>query len=197
MSNTEDLQSLWQSTPTTPISVSVDDMRARSARFAQKVRRRNMAEYIACIVGAGIFTWYATWPEPATPLWPVANMMIVAGLFVIAWNLHRLTRAMTPPESASAESLIDFQRTEYVRQRDALKSVWLWYIGPVMPGLILWFIAAGDGTKTPDMLTRFVGLGGAAVISLLVFGAIIGINLLGASRLQNLIDELDKFGDQP
>ena len=191
-----DLRSLWQAMPTTPVAITADEMRTRASAFQRKVRHRNLVAYIAAAFVTVIFGWYATFPVPATPLWPIANIMIIAGVLVVVWNLHRLARATALPNSASAASLIDFQRKELIRQRDALKSVWLWYIGPMVPGLIVWFIAVGVGMPGLTPVRALIGLGGAAVVSLLVFGLIILLNLLGASRLQRMIDDLDRYKEQ-
>lgn len=191
-----DLQSLWQSMPTTPVVITAQEMRTRADKFERKVRRRNLVEYVAAAFVVVIFGWYATFSEPATPLWPIANVMIIAGVLVVVWNLHRLARASRPPSGASAATLIAFQRAEYTRQRDALKSVWLWYIGPMIPGLIVWFIAVASRMPALTPMRALIGLGGAAIFTALVFGFIILLNLLGAARLQRMIDDLDRYGDQ-
>lgn len=187
-----DLRSLWQTMPTAPITLSVEELRTRATAFERKVRRRNLVEYVATAFVVVIFGWYATFPIPATPLWPIANLMIIAGVLVVAWNLHRLARASKPPPGADAASLVDFQRAEYVRQRNALKSVWLWYIGPIIPGLIVWFIAASVGMPGLTPMRAAIALGGAALIAMLVFSVIILLNLLGAARLQRMIDDHDR-----
>ena len=198
MTNTQpgDLQSLWQSMPTTPVTITADEMRTRASAFQRKVRRRNLVEYIASGFVVIVFGWYATWPVPATPLWPIANIMIIIGVMVVVWNLHRLARAATPPSGASATSLIDFQRAELTRQRDALKSVWLWYIGPVVPGLVLWLVAMGIGTADHAPGRTIANLAGTAVVAALVFGGIILLNLLGAARLQRQIEDLDRYSEK-
>ena len=191
-----DLRSLWQSMPATPITITAEDMRARALAFERTVRRRNFGEYAAAMSVIGVCGWYATFPEPATPLWPIANLMIIAGVLLIIWNLNRLARTATPPASASTTDLIHFQRSQYTRQRDALKSVWLWYILPVIPGEILWFVAYAVGTPTESPVRSAVVLGGAALITSLVFGVVVLLNFLGAARLQRLIDDLDRFKDR-
>ena len=199
MSNTPnpgDLQSLWQSMPTTSVTITAEEMRLRAMAFQRKVRRRNLVEYIATAVVVAAFGWYATLPVPATPLWPIANLMIVAGALVIAWNLHRLARAATPPSGASAASLIDFQRGELTRQRDALKSVWLWYVGPVVPGFVLWLVAMGIGTPDHAPVRPIASLAITAVVAAFVFGGVIQLNLLGAARLQRMIDDLERYKEK-
>ena len=42
-----DLRFLWQTMPTSPITLSVEELRARATKFERKVRRRNLTEYIA------------------------------------------------------------------------------------------------------------------------------------------------------
>lgn len=194
--NPGDLRSLWQTMPATPVTITAEEMRLRATAFQRKVSRRNLVEYIATAVVVAAFGWYATFPVPATPLWPIANLMIVAGALVIAWNLHRLARASAPPSGASAASLIDFQRAEYVRQRDALKSVWLWYVGPVVPGFVLWLVAMGISTPDHAPARTMAGLAATAVIAALVFGGVILLNLLGAARLQRLIEDLDRYSEK-
>lgn len=189
-----DLQSLWQSMPTPVAPITVDDMRARASTFERKVKRRNLIEYVAAGFVIVAFGWYATLPLAATALWPVANIAIVIGALVVVWNLHRIGHAATTPTSAEFGTLLDFHRAELVRQRDALRTVWLWYIAPFLPGLALWFTALWIGT--PDALktpTWAMALGGSALFAALICGAIIVLNLIGAARLQRLIDELHKL----
>jgi hypothetical protein len=191
----DDMRAIWQAMPVETIAVSADEMRARAEKLAGAIRKRNKTEYFACGFVLLIFGWYATWPEPATPLWPIANIMIIAGVFLAAFNMHKRARANDPPPQASASALIEFQRTELIRQRDALKTVWFWYVLPSVPGVILWFIAAWIGNPDEPMRVS-IGLAGAALVVALVFAGIIWLNLLGAKRLQRQIDELDRYREK-
>ncbi len=190
----DDVRSLWQAMPVETIAVSADEMRARAEKLTAAIRKRNRIEYIACGFVLLVFGWYATWKEPATPLWPIANIMIIAGVFLAAFNMHRRARANDPPPAASAGTLVEFQRTELIRQRDALRTVWSWYVLPAVPGVVLWFIAAWLGNPHGSMRVS-AGLVGAALIVTLVFAGIIWINRLGAARLQRQIDELSRYTD--
>lgn len=188
-----DLQSLWQSMPTAPVTITVEQMRTRSQTFEKKVGRRNLIEYIASGFVIVIFGWYATWPIPATPLWPIANIAIIIGTLVVVWNLHRLARARATPASAPAETLLDFHRAGLVRQRNALRTVWLWYLAPFAPGFTLWLAALWIGAPAAQHTPAWgMRLGGAAVLAGVMFAGIIALNLLGAARLQRQIDELDR-----
>ena len=191
-----DLRTIWQSMPVETIAVSADEMRAKAQAFQTKVRRRNRIEYVATAFVVTTFSWYATFPSK-TWLWPIANIMIIVGVLVVAANLHRRARAGVAPETGSAAMLIDFQRSELVRQRDALRTVWLWYVLPVAPGVIAWFIAAAIGLAEKNPERTLLALGGTALVVTLVFATIILLNLLGAARLQRAIDALDHYREKP
>lgn len=189
----DDIRSLWQSMPVAPVTISIEEMRVKARRFEKKIRRRNYIEYAASVFVVAIFGWYATFPEPATPLWPIANLMIIAGILAVVWNLHRKARAAAAPMETSAATLVDFQRAEFVRQRDALRTVWRWYILPVVPGMVVWLIAVGIGVPIKDPVRMAIALGVTVLVVMLVFGGIILLNLLGAAHLQRQIDALDRY----
>jgi hypothetical protein len=190
-----DLRSLWQTMPVETVSVSLEAMRAKAHGFQKRIRRRNFIEYAATVVVVIVLVWYATLPSRAGLMWPISNGLIIAGMLVVALNLHRRARATSPPVDASAQSLIDFQRAELTRQRDALRSMWLWYILPVVPGTILWFIAIGIHMTARNPERALTALSGAAVVVTLMFAIIILLNLLGAARMQRMIDDLSRYTD--
>jgi hypothetical protein len=108
----------------------------------------------------------------------------------LVWQLHRRASAKRVPEAG--EAAVDFYRAELTRQRDALRSVGVWYIAPVVPGMTLllmgrWF--QSHATKWPVGADHFIILLCAAV-AVLVFLAIWLLNQRGADRLQRRIDEL-------
>ena len=93
--------------------------------------------------------------------------------------------------NAGRASWLAFRRAELVRQRDLLRSIWLWYLGPFIPGLVV-LIAAFARTSYVHAHPAVL------LIDLLLFGAIflaIGrVNARGARKLQEQIDELDEEG---
>lgn len=71
----------------------------------------------------------------------------------------------------------------------------LWYIMPFMPGLVLFMLGQYFQSPEPGRLlaqdhTIIVFI---SVVILLVLAIVWLLNLLGAARLQNRIDELDKL----
>lgn len=191
-----DLQSLWQSMPTPIVTLTVDEMRTRASTFERKIKRRNMIEYVAAAFVIVMFGWYAALPIAPAPLWPIANIAIIFGTLVVVWNLHRVGRASATPASAEFGALLDFHRAELVRQRDALRTVWLWYLMPFVPGMVLWFAALWFATPEAQQTASWgMGLLTSAAVSVATFVFIIALNLAGAARLQRRIDELDNYKD--
>jgi hypothetical protein len=188
-----DLRSLWRTMPVETVTVSMEEMRAKAEGFQKRIRRRNFIEYAATLIVVVVLSWYATLPSRAGLLWPVSHGFIIVGMLIVALNLYLRGRAAAPPAEASAQSLIDFQRAELTRQRDALRTVWLWYILPVVPGIILWFIAIGIDMTARNPERALIALSGAAIVVVLVFVIIILLNLLGAARLQRMIDDLSRY----
>ena len=193
--NPGDLRSLWQTMPATPVTITAEEMRLRATAFQRKVSRRNYIEYSAAAFVIIVFGWYATWPIPATPLWPIANILCALGVLCGVYNLHRYAAAVAPTAD-SVPSLIDFHRAELVRQRNALATVWRWYILPVIPGLLLWLIAIWIGSPPERQARLAAPLIAVALICMLVFGLIILLNLLGAARLQRMIDDLERYKEK-
>ncbi len=233
----DDIRALWLSQPTTDLTISAAEMRERANAFQERVRRRNRLEYIGCAIVIAAFGWYATWPKPATLLWPIANLMIIAGVLLIAFNLHRYGRAalvpptapvidftaaprglfaplarslrllawsiqkrfaaqpVSTPDAISVASLIDFHRAELVRQRRSALTAWRWYVLPLVPGMTLWFVAfwIGHDPLKSGKIPMAVALTVTAVLVVLTFAYVIARNLRGAARLQNQIDELDRY----
>ncbi len=197
MPQSQDLQSLWQSLPDTPIRMTTEDLRGHARKLDSRIRRRFIIEYGASVVVIPVFAWYATWREPATPLWPIANVTIIAGTLFMLWNLHRVSRRHALPPSAPFSTLVEHHRANLVQQRDALRSVWLWYLMPFVPGFVLWITAlwvsrpegpAGDRMAIALIFTAFWAVA--------VFAVLLVINLVGARRLQRQIDDLDAYKDQ-
>ena len=120
----------------------------------------------------------------------IGSAMIVLATFYVAWQLHRRASA-EPPEKAGTMPLLVFARAQLLRQRDALRSIFWWYILPFIPGLVV--MSVGNGldpefaAKGPPLWVRwlvFAGMGAA-------LAGIWWLNQLGARKLQRHIDEID------
>lgn len=133
--STDPIRRAWQESVTETELPPLDEVRKGADRFYRHIRRRNLIEYVACVVVIAVFGWGAIFG--ADPLFRIGNALVVIGTFLIGWQLHRQASAEPPPEAASALPILAHQRAQFARQRDALSRIWLWYIGPMMPGLLL------------------------------------------------------------
>ncbi|MEI9997181.1 MAG: hypothetical protein WDM91_21475 [Rhizomicrobium sp.] len=191
-SASQDAKTLWQNQETESTTVTLDDIRKRAGQFQRRVRNRNRREYIASAVVIAAFGVLA-WQMPGWMMKLGSVLIVTATLFVV-WQLHRRGRAQTVPDGAAA-GLLAFHREELVRQREMLRTVWLWYLAPFVPGMALILLARYFQLHTPgrslavDHLIIVFG----AMIMALVFVIILLLNLWVAARLQNRIHELDRL----
>ncbi len=183
-----DPKTVWQNQPSEHDPMSLAEIHRKARTFETRVRRRNLVEYVACVLVIAGFTpvlfLQAGWMMQAG-----AGLVIAATVFV-AWQLHLRASAGRTPDADAA--LMDFHRQELIRQRDALRSVGVWYLAPFVPGMVLvmmgrWFQShAAHRALAFDHLLILLTSGMMA----LVFLGILGLNLWGAKRLQRRIDEL-------
>lgn len=187
MTRDETARESWQASVTEAQPPSMEEVRAGAEKFYRKVRLRNRIEYVACAVAVIAFTIQAFTLNNV--LQRAGAAMVVAGTLFAAWQLHRRASAVAP-ESAGAMPILDFTRMQLARQRDALSSIFWWYILPFLPGLGLIMIGAGQdpaaAAKVP-IWVRWVYL--AAMVTFL--GGIWWLNQRVARKLQGRIDQID------
>ncbi len=184
-----DLKDLWQSQPQEYDPVTLEHVRAQATAFQKKIRRRNLIEYLAMPVVVLGFAPLLF----ATHSWMLqtGGALIIAATAFIAWQLHRRGSARAGPESGAA--LADFHRSELVRQQTAVRSVAVWYLGPMIPGIVMitlgrWFQSHATG-RTIEEDRTIIAL--CTVIVALGFLVAWLVNRLAAHRLQKEIDEFD------
>jgi len=184
----------WQASVEIAGAPPLDDVRRSADKFYRTIRRRNMIEYVACVVVIAAFTSYIfTMPHI---LHKIGSALIIVAAIYTPWQLHRRASAV-PPEMAGAVPIYAFLRGQLVRQRDALKGIFWWYVLPFLPGMLLFFLGNGFNAEMnaagPPIWVRWLAF--AAVFAIL--GFIVWLNRLGARRLQKRIDEIDALtGDE-
>ena len=130
MTGPPDLKDLWRDQPTETPPMTLEQIHARG--FQSNVRRRNMIEYVASAVVIATFGAYVV--ILPGPILKVASVLVILGALVMVMQLHRRASAQPTPPAADA---LAFHRAELVRQRDAIRSAWLWYLAPFAPGFAL------------------------------------------------------------
>ena len=168
--------------------MSLADIHTRAEKFQSRIRTRNWIEYAAGALVIFGFGWVAT--VPVGPIVQAACALIVVGTLYVMWKLATLARATGKVDDAV--SWADFHRAELVRQRDALNGIWRWYLGPLVPGLLLfWIGVALTLTELPLAARLVTALLGLAIAAAAFFG-IAYLNKRAARTLQAEIEALDR-----
>lgn len=183
----DDLKNLWRSAPVTDTApLPETELARRASRFQRRVARRNFLEYAAALLVCAGFGFYL-WKFPDV-LMRLGSVLTILGILAVVWQLHRRASSRPMPGAGSALPSRDFHRAQLVRQRDALRSVWLWYVAPLAPGMAVfrW------GVETnPDPALPFArGWVADGLIVAVMLGVIL-LNLYAAHKLQRQIDQLD------
>lgn len=185
---TDPICDLWARQQIAPLRPSPEELGRLAHRLDRRVRLRNALEY-----GAGaipILAFGAMAIAPVEPLMRLAGAAIVLGVLVVMYGLHRRAGASRVEDWATP--ILDHHRAQLVRQRDALESVWRWYLAPLVPGLALLFAGvwqivrdnAGASAATAHILPP-------VLIAGIVFVGIHWLNRVAARRLTHAIDALD------
>jgi hypothetical protein len=184
-----DPQGLWQSQKKEYDAMTLAQIHAQALAFERTVRKRNTIEYVTYAFAIGLAVAVQFQPK-MTPLIRAGIALMVLGMLFVAWQLHRRASAETAPPIG--ESLVEAYRNQLIRQRDAGRTGFWWYLAPMMPGLAvmvagLWLKASAAGEPRPRMyletgLLALVMVGGFTWAAYLI--------RVGVKTLQKKIDEL-------
>jgi len=165
---------------------SVEELRAKAAKFRSRIARRNLREYIAAVIVIAIFGW-DTWKE--TLLLPrIAFLLLIAACIYYIWHLHRWGTARPLPTDAGNESCVSFYRHELERQRDLVSSVWKWVLLPLLPGSVLLF-TYNIASAPPSARWHQVLL---LLFEAALFFGVLWLNLRATRCLDRRIADLDR-----
>jgi hypothetical protein len=183
-----DPQNLWQSQATEHEPMTIAEIHEKARTFQARVRRRNMVEYVAAAVA--ILGFLPALLQRGSWMMQVGAGLVMAAIAFVVWQLHRRASAQAVPEAG--EAVTAFHRRELIRQRDAIRSVGLWYISPAIPGMAMILLGRWFQSPAPhrSVALDHLIIALVAVIAILVLLAIWLLNQRGAKRLQRRIDEL-------
>jgi hypothetical protein len=185
-----DPKKIWQNQKQEGIRMSVEQLRSKAGKHRRTISWRNGREYVAALAVI-VFFGFEFWRRTDV-LTRVGFGVMIAGLLYVVWHLHSKGSVTRLPENLGLASSVDFHRRELERQRDLLRSIWSWYLGPMIPGLLILMVAMGR--TNPGHLKHFgwvIGVYGAVVA--LAFFFVWRLNERAARRLQQRIDELDEL----
>ena len=162
----------------------------QATKFERQIRRRNWIEYAAGVLVTFLFGGTAISAfAKGELLIGLSAAMIIAGTGLVLWSLHkRASNLDRRPE----DRCLDHLRRQYEHQYRALRDVPLWYIGPFIPGLVLFYVAIVASTAE---VTGWGSALKAAVTPMSITFGIVALvalaNWLGARALKRKIEQLD------
>ena len=179
--NPESIRELWQSQGGESQPMPIEELRRRAAAFETRIRRRNWREYGAAIFVGVCCLWMLIAPTP----WHVraGAVLTLAGLAAVCLNIYRNGSAPAVADAATVSR--DWYRKELERQRDLLRGVWKWYLGPTIPELAMWLTGGLWDHPERWRLVLVTCLSAAAV-----FAAIGKLNAYAARKLDKEIASL-------
>jgi hypothetical protein len=191
MTDRDPAQTLWVNQQNEGFTMSADEIRARAGRMQSIVSRRNFREYL--IGGILIVFFGAMAFEAPYPLSKLGCALLAAGCAVVMWRLHVVARAGSVREAVAANDWTQFYRSELVRQRDALQGIWVWYLGPLIPGSVVYWLAIGiRSIGTPSVVWEWAVAVGGLLLNAVAFWWVASANKKAAAALQAEIETLDR-----
>lgn len=185
----ESLQLAWQRQALDAPRINLAYLRHRTETLRRRSRIRNAFEYVGGIAAIA-FTVSVGWDfiRPR-PLMSLSIVLWVLAILYILLQWHRRASAEDPAEQLGTLDALQFYRQQLVRQRDARRGNWRWWLLPLTPCLVLMF-ASFIVEVSPTPWVAIIGL--AAWV---VFGVVMGIASYErvARGLQREIDALDSL----
>jgi Flp pilus assembly protein TadB len=182
----DDPRILWQSQEVEEMKFSVEELRAKAAKFQRRIWRRNLREYLAGLLAIVFFSvafWNAKHIVPR-----IAFASLIAGAIFCVWYLRRWGSAMPLPANMGRADCVRFYRNELERQRDLLRTVWKWALGPIIPGVALLAIYSITSIG-PAKWWQHVGY---VFLEAAIFSTVVWLNVRAARRLDRRIAELER-----
>jgi len=173
--------------------MSVEQIRLSAGRFRRKVGWRNARESLAAL--AVVFFFAFEFMRTDELLARTGFGLIIAGMCYMVWQLYSRGSWRRLPEDAGLSSCVEFQRRELERQRDLVSNVWRWYLGPMIPGLVVTLAAVWRANPHRLKYSEIL-IGLYVVLIAAAFWFVAWLNKRAARRLQCRIDQLNDLARQ-
>lgn len=145
--NDDPLKALWRSQPTEVPTMPAAYVRHRVTELDKAFRIRNVLEQGACVLA---LVWCAVVVATAPDVWmQIGVSLLLLGVAYSLFQWRRRVAAQRPQASESASNGIAFYRRELERKRDIHRTLWRWYLLPMMPGAVV--VLAWNIFGNPDM----------------------------------------------
>jgi hypothetical protein len=179
------VKELWQHQPVEGIPMSLEKIRKRAGKFEKKILWRNVREYAGGVIAAALLA--SSFVKSHDVLFRVAFASLIAGLVYMAYQLHRRASARSMPADLGAANSLQFHRAELERQQEFISHIWKWYLGPIVPGLVIFTLASAISEPSPRSLGKLALVDAVMASSMILVWR---LNVRAARCLQRSIDEL-------
>jgi hypothetical protein len=193
--SSDELLNLWKSQKPQSISLSAKELRDASSKLERRVYWRNIREYMGAAIVAIAFGFYMV--KFQTVLLRLGSGLTIAGALFVAFHLFRKGSTAVMTTDLESKSCVEFYRTELVRQRDLLLSVWKWYLMPFVPGLGLFLLGMLQMVLRQPASHLHYGMvalwfGATFAMCAATFALVEWLNRRAAKEIQKKIDTLDQ-----
>ena len=140
----------------------MERLETRARKFDQTIFWRNVREYGASVIVAGVFALIAA--HSKTRLEQVGNAIVSAGaLWIIGflWLMQRSKEAPLP--ESSGEAYKNALLSKYDRQILLLRTAWAWYVLPLSVGLVVSSLGNEHAPVMGYVLAGFMVVFGVAI----------------------------------
>lgn len=179
-------QEIWQSQTEEETNMTLKDIRSKALKFQAKIRRRNIREYLGIVVGTVLYGFFIS--RSPNLLVTIGAVLTLVGMYFSVYQIYRDGSSQQVPVDESAGHCLEFHRREITRQRDMLRRVGPLQIGPIMPGMALFF--AGHWVDVVHDLKAAIIMTITFALAVAVFGFVYWLNVHAANKLQSQLDDL-------
>jgi hypothetical protein len=183
-----DPQQLWQAQPKALTPLTLGEIHRRARSFRRGALRRRIASWDCVVFAALAMTWRLQ--KVTSWMMQLGAVLALAGVLFVLWRWQAANTVGPPPDEG--EALVAAYRSNLIRLRDARRSVALWYIAPMLPGMALLVLGRWLQRHTPGLpiaLDHFI-----VVLVTTILGLFLVVGYLWSQRqadqLQRRIDEL-------
>ncbi|HTS05045.1 MAG TPA: hypothetical protein VMP68_05635 [Candidatus Eisenbacteria bacterium] len=180
------VQELWQSQLVEMTKMSVEELRRRARKFERKIRWRNIREYAASLIVAGLMGYFYISAHDLASR--VTFALFIAAMLWIVIALHRMGSVRRTPLDVDTLTTQQFYRAELGRQLAVVKNVWWWYLAPMVPGCIACTVTY---VMRPHHPGPWAGLLFMNALFFVSFYAVWKLNARAARCLERMINDLN------
>lgn len=179
---------IWQSQPTEPSKMNLEEIRQRVRALQRKMRRQRLGNAAAMLVCIGLCVWGIV-----ASYFDVQRVgFALAGVWGLLTQLPWLRKTGSAGLDAGSSTGIEFCRSELALRRGQLQQPWRWFLGPVLLGIGSFLI----GPVAAVMQHPGMAMNMAPFLILMVVWVFFFFRRAGQERreLQRDIDELNALG---